>query len=482
VSGIVSVLVFGAGTDYALLLIARYREQLRVTASRRDAMRQALRLARPAIVASAGTVILALLTLLVAVQTSNRTLGLAAALGVLVAVVFGVVVLPAALVCLPRGIFWPFVPMVGSAEPSERGFWSRAARMVNRRPRLVLLGGVVVLTALCAGLFSATIGLSQTEQVRTKVESVAGQQALARHFPAGASQPVTVIAGTAFATAVLDATHSAVGVASVSQPERSTDGQLTKFDVELTGATGTPAADRSIQDLRTRLEAVSGADALVGGGPAADLDQREANRRDNAVVVPVILAVVLAVLIVLLRSLVAPVLLLLTVVASFAASLGAASVVLRGVFDVPGLGESVPLLSFLFLVALGVDYNIFLVSRAREETNRLRSTSDGMMRALAATGGVITSAGVLLAAVFAVLGVLPVIVLTQIGVIVGIGVLIDTLLVRTLIVPALAVITGEWFWWPAKPARRLDGRIDKPLMGRTSTTASSGVDLGSDRL
>ena len=457
VSGIVSVLVFGAGTDYALLLIARYREQLRHSPSRRDAMAQALRAARPAIVASAGTVILALLTLLAAVQTSNRTLGLAAASGVLVALVFGVVVLPAALVCVPRGIFWPFVPKVGSADPSERGFWSRVASGVNGRPWRVLVAGLIVLVAMSAGLLSTRIGLSQTEQFRTAVESVEGQEALARHFPAGASQPATVIARSASAPAVLEAARTTSGVASVSEPERSEDGQLVKVDVDLTAGTGTPAADQTIQDLRSRLAAVPAADALVGGGPATDLDQRDANLRDNQVIVPLILAVVLIVLIALLRSLVAPVLLLLTVVISFAASTGAATLVLRGVFDIPGLAESVPLLSFLFLVALGVDYNIFLVSRAREETASRGSTRDGMTRALAATGGVITSAGVLLAAVFTVLGVLPVIALTQIGVIVGIGVLVDTLLVRTVIVPALARIAGERFWWPATPARRVEG-------------------------
>jgi RND superfamily putative drug exporter len=455
VGGIVSVLVFGAGTDYALLLIARYREQLRQTPSRRDAMAQALRAARPAIVASAATVILALLTLLAAVQTSNRTLGLAAAFGVLVALVFGVVVLPAALVCVPRGIFWPFVPKVGSADPSERGVWSRVAKGVNRRPWRVLTAGVIVLAALSAGLLSTRVGLSQTEQFRTTVESVEGQEALARHFPAGASQPATVIASSAAVPAVLEAARTSSGVATVSEPERSADGQLVKIDIGLTAATGTPAADEAIRSLRSRLAAVPRADALVGGGPAADLDRRDANLRDNLVIVPLILAVVLIVLVALLRSLVAPVLLLLTVVISFAASVGAATMVLRGVFGIPGLAESVPLLSFLFLVALGVDYNIFLVSRARQERVSRGSTRDGMMRALAATGGVITSAGVLLAAVFAVLGVLPVIVLTQIGVIVGIGVLLDTLLVRTVIVPALALIVGERFWWPVRPTTHL---------------------------
>jgi RND superfamily putative drug exporter len=284
------------------------------------------------------------------------------------------------------------------------------------------------------------------------VESVEGQQALARHFPAGASQPVTVIARADSASALPATIADVDGVAAVAPGELSDDGLLTRVEVRLDAGSGTPRADQTVRDLRAALGDLTGADALVGGAPAADLDQRDANVRDNLVLVPLILGVVLIVLIVLLRSLVAPVLLLVTVIASFAASVGAATVVLRSVLDIPGLDASVPLLSFLFLVALGVDYNIFLVSRAREETATRGSTRGGITRALAATGGVITSAGILLAAVFAVLGVLPVIVLTQIGVIVGIGVLIDTLLVRTVVVPALALLLGERFWWPAKPA------------------------------
>jgi putative drug exporter of the RND superfamily len=452
VGGIVSVLVFGAGTDYALLLISRYREELRHTDSRRVAMTGALRGAAPAIVASAGTVVLALLTLLAASLTGNRTLGVACALGVLVALVFSIVVLPAALVGLPRAVFWPRIPRTGTPDPTESGLWARVAGGVGRRPRIVLGIAVAVLAVLATGLATVDIGLAQTDQFRTKAESVAGQETLARHFPAGASQPATVISATSAADAVAQAARRLDGVASVTPAERSDDGRLTRFQAALTSGTGTPEADRTVRQLRQALDGVPGAAALVGGAPAADLDQREANLRDDRVVVPLILAVVLLVLIALLRSLVAPILLLGTVVASYAASLGAASVALRGIFGLPGLDASVPLLSFLFLVALGVDYNIFLVTRARDETAARGSTRAGMIRALAATGGVITSAGVLLAAVFAVLGVLPVIVLTQIGVIVGIGVLLDTLLVRTILVPAIALLLGERFWWPSSPA------------------------------
>ncbi|GAA0742203.1 MMPL family transporter [Dactylosporangium roseum] len=452
VSGIVSVLVFGAGTDYALLLIARYREELRRTGSRRDAMADALRGAAPAIVASAATVILALLTLLAAVLTGNRTLGVSAAIGVAVALVFGLVVLPAALVSLPRGVFWPFVPKLGSDDPTTRGVWSRVARAVGRHPVRVLAGASLALAALTLGLLGTSVGLSQTEQFRTEVESVSGQEALARHFPAGASQPVTVVVAAGASERARTALPGVEGVAAVGEPERSDDGHLVKFRVELTDGSGTTAADDTVRRLRTTLAGVPG--ALVGGAPAADLDERDADVRDDTVVVPLVLLVVLVVLVVLLRSLVAPVLLLVTVVVSYTASLGAASVLLEHVLGIPALDAAVPLLSFLFLVALGVDYNIFLITRAREETAERGDTRAGVVRALAATGGVITSAGILLAAVFTVLGVLPVIVLTQIGVIVGIGVVLDTLLVRTVVVPAIALLLGERFWWPARPAAR----------------------------
>ncbi|WP_433062008.1 MMPL family transporter [Dactylosporangium sp. CS-033363] len=461
VSGIVSVLVFGAGTDYALLLIARYREELRRTESRREAMAIALRGAAPAVIGSATTVVLALLTLLFAVLTTNRTLGAAAALGVVVALAFGLIVLPAALVCLPRGVFWPFVPRVGSDDPAHAGFWSRVAGGVEKRPRVVLGVAVLLLAGLAAGLAGTKIGLSQTEQFRTEVESVTGAEALARHYPAGAAQPVTVIVDASAADQAVSAAKGVAGVAKVGEPERSDDGALVTFDVDLTSGSGTATADRTVQDLRAALKGTAG--ALVGGDPAADLDERDANLRDDYVVVPLVLAVVLLVLVLLLRSLVAPLLLLFTVVVSFAASLGAASLVLRYVLDIPALGTAVPLLAFLFLVALGVDYNIFLATRAREEAAHL-GTRKGMVRALATTGGVITSAGILLAAVFAVLGVLPVIVLTQIGVIVGIGVVLDTLIVRTIVVPALALLLGDRFWWPAtiKGRHEAEGRHEDP--------------------
>jgi RND superfamily putative drug exporter len=427
-------------------------------------MTSAWRAAAPAITASALTVMLALLTLLSAALTGNRTLGVAAAAGVLVALVFGLFVLPAALVGLPRGVFWPLIPRVDSHDPAETGWWARVAGGVGRRPAAVLALAVIVLGVLATGLTRTDIGLSQTEQFRTEVESVTAQETLARHFPAGASQPVTVISNAGAVNAAAAAARQVEGVTAVLPPERSDDGTLSRFSVQLTDASGTPGADRTVDRLRAVLGDLPGADALVGGAPAADLDERATQLRDVRVVVPLILAVVLIVLIVLLRSLVAPLLLLITVVISYAASLGAATVVLRTAFDLPGLDAGVPLLSFLFLVALGVDYNIFLVTRARDEAAARGDSASGMLRALAATGGVITSAGILLAAVFTVLGVLPVIVLTQLGVIVGIGVVLDTLLVRTIVVPALALLLGARFWWPARPAHRRDGDMSDGLL------------------
>ncbi|GHJ52974.1 hypothetical protein Nm8I071_22810 [Nonomuraea sp. TT08I-71] len=299
--------------------------------------------------------------------TSNRTLGIAAALGVAVALFFGLAVLPAVLASLPRGVFWPFVPKVGSASPSDTGVWARVAKGVGHRPAGVLAIAILVLGALTVGLLSTSVGVSQTEQLRTKVKSFTAQEALARHFPAGSAQPVTVISTTSTADAVAAASQAVTGVASVGQPERSDDGQLTQLSVQLNAGPGTPEADRTVQRLRTALSAVPNAYALVGGVPAADLDQRDANARDNTVIVPFVLAVVLLVLVLLPRSLLAPLLLLLTVIASYAASLGAATPILVHLLDIPALDAGVPLLSFLFLVALGVDYNIFLVTRAGEE-------------------------------------------------------------------------------------------------------------------
>jgi RND superfamily putative drug exporter len=451
ISGIQSVLVFGAGTNYALLLISRYREELRRRPDRHDAMRAAVRSAGPTIAASGGTVALSLLTLLLGELAGNRALGVACAIGVVIAILAAVLWLPAALVVFGRGLFWPFVPRATEEQEDavERGVWARIGRWVGRRPRTIAAVAVLAILALGSGLAGFRFGLSQTEQLLGNPESVQAQALLDRSFSAGTAAQTVVLAPDAEVDRVTAIAKDTEGVASV-RPGGSADGR-TELDLQLDGAPASAAAFATVEDLRAAFRDEGGAVArtLVGGSDATAYDQQQAQRRDQLVVVPAILAVVFVILALLLRSLVAPVLLLVTVLATFLASLGLGNLLFQQVFGFPGFDVQVPLFAFLFLVALGVDYNIFLTARAREERVR-HGTRDGIVVALGATGGVITSAGILLAAVFVVLGVLPVVALAQIGTLVCIGVLLDTLVVRTLLVPALVLITGDGFWWPSR--------------------------------
>ncbi|MET8094276.1 efflux RND transporter permease subunit [Micromonospora sp. NPDC005220] len=461
VTGIASVLVFGAATDYALLLIARYREELRREEDRFAAMRAALRRTAEPILASGGTVVLGVLTLLLSEQETNRALAVACATGVVFAMLSALFVLPAVLVLFGRGLFWPFVPRVGGPVREGR-LWGRLGAAVQRRPVVVATLATVLLGGLALGGLGIRTGLSETEQFRAEPEAVTGAQTLARAFPAGSTQPVAVITTPAAVRAVTDAATAVPGVASARPGDAGA--AVAQVDVILDAEPGTTASDRTIEALRAAVAAVpgsappaaAGADApsgaIVGGSVAATYDSDEANDRDLRLILPIILLLVGAVLVLLLRGLLAPLLLVLTVIASFFASLGAAWLLFDHVLGFPALDSGVLLLAFVFLVALGVDYNIFLVTRAREDA-RSAGTRAGMLSALRVTGGVITSAGVLLAAVFAVLGVLPLITLTQIGIIVCIGVLLDTLLVRTVLVPALAFLLGDRFWWPGRIAR-----------------------------
>lgn len=495
ISGILSVLVFGAGTNYALLLVARYREELLVRPDRHEAMRTAVRSAGPAIAASGGTVALSLATLLLAELSGNRALGAACAIGVVVAIAFALVVLPAALVVCGRGLFWPFVPRASSASVDgpaaastdganagstaastdgtgagharpRRGFWERLGRGVQRRPGRVAVAAVAGLGVLCLGLGGYAVGLSQTDQLLGDPDSVTAQRIVDDSFSAGLTSQTIVLAPTAAADDVVRVVDGVDGVASATAGEQA-DG-MTRVDVRLDAEPESDEASATVQDLRDALHDDGGAvaDALVGGTDATAFDERTAASHDLGLIAPVILAIVFAILAVLLRSLVAPVLLIASVLATFAASLGAATWLFTHLLGFPALDTSVTLYAFLFLVALGVDYNIFLTTRAKEE--RLRhGTREGMVRALSSTGGVITSAGVLLAAVFAVLGVLPVVALTQVGVIVCIGVLLDTLVVRTVLVPALVFLTGEAFWWPS---RRGSSRVPGSTPERLTTS------------
>jgi RND superfamily putative drug exporter len=448
VTGILSVLVFGAGTNYALLLIARYRDELRLIEDRREAMAKALRGAGPAIIASGSTVVLSLLTLVFAQLTGNRALGIACATGIVIAMIFALFVLPAALVLFGRGLFWPYVPRYGTEGSTEKGVWHRLGMLVAKRPVIVAIAGAAVLAGLAfGGVPNIQTGLDQSERFRSVPEAVVGQEILAEAFSAGSGSPAIVIANASHVERVADAVSRLDGIDSVRIGE--SNDEISEISVTLNAAAETPEAFALIDDMRAEVHAIDGADAIVGGLDAQALDVDRAQVADQDLVIPLILGLVLLVLILLLRAIVAPVLLLLTVVASFFASLGASWLLFQSVFGFPAIDTNVILFSFLFLVALGVDYNIFLVTRAREEA-AIHGTRVGMIRALSSTGGVITSAGILLAAVFAVLGVLPLITLTQIGIIVCIGVLLDTLLVRTVIVPSLAFIAGEKFWWPGR--------------------------------
>ncbi|WP_336082834.1 MMPL family transporter [Nocardia sp. SSK8] len=449
-AGITSVLVFGAGTNYALLLVSRYRDELHRHTDHRLALRAAVRHAAPAIVASNVTVVLALLTLLLALLPNTRSLGAFAAAGLVVALIFVLTALPPALALCGRRVFWPFVPVADGVDPAEHGIWAAVATRVVHRPAVVAGAAGAVLLILATGLAATDIGLSRTEQFRVEAESVDGLRTLAAHFPSGAADPAVVIATSATTAAIQTELDGVDGISRATVTGTSEAG-TTRWSVVLDAEPGSAAAFATIERIRDAVGTVPGADALVGGSDAEALDIRDAARRDQALVIPLILAVVLVVLLVLLRAAPAALLLVGVTVLSALAALGAGSWVSGAVFGFPALDTNVPLFGFLFLVALGVDYTIFLVTRAREEADT-RGTTRGMVRAVASTGAVITSAGVVLAAVFCVLGVLPLITLTQLGIVVGIGILLDTFVVRTLVVPALFALLGDKVWWPVRTA------------------------------
>ncbi|MER7559852.1 MMPL family transporter [Nocardioides sp. NPDC126508] len=447
-SGITSVLVFGAGTNYALLLVSRYREELRRHARHRDALAAAVRGSAEAIVASNLTVVLALLVLVLSVAPNSRSLGVSAAIGLLVALLFALFALPAALSLFGRGLFWPFVPRDGDDERSRDGVWFRIARVVVSRPGVVLAVAAVILGVLASGLFGVKVGLSQTDQFRVQAESVDGLETLSKHFPPGSSDPVTIVVPADEADAVLAQVNRIDGVDSARPSGES--GDLAKITATLEAAPATPESLGTIETMRSEL---AGSGALVGGSVAKDLDSRDGAERDLRVIVPLILLVVLLVLFVVLRAIVTPLVLVTISVIATLAALGLGAWMSTHVFGFPALDVSTPIYAFLFLVALGIDYTVFLVLRAREEAAE-HDTVDAMVMAVGLTGGVITSAGIVLASVFAVLGVLPLITLTQVGLIVGLGILLDTFLVRTVVVPAVFALVGDRIWWPAAIGRR----------------------------
>ena len=450
-AGITSVLVFGAGTNYALLLISRYRQELRHDFDHREALSRAVRKAGPAIVASNATVVLALLTLLFASTPSTRSLGALAACGLVVAAISALIVLPPLLGLCGRRLFWPFIPQPDGPDSINSGPWHRVAEGVARRPVVTATVAVVALAALATGLLGTRIGLTQTEQFRVKADSVCGYDVVAEHFPAGLTNPTVVIAPTGQAPEVQRAIGSTPGVVSASEAGPPTSG-LTRWSVVIDASPSSDQSFKTIAALRHSTKSAS-TGALVGGPDAQALDVRDAAAHDRLMLIPAILAVILVVLYVLLRSALAPPTLLAATILGALAALGLGGWASMHVFGFPALDNSTPLFAFLFLAALGVDYTIFLVTRAREEAAR-HGARDGMVRAVSATGGVITSAGIVLAAVFCVLGVLPLIVLTQLGIIVGLGILLDTFVVRTLVIPALFTVIGDRIWWPSDPTTK----------------------------
>jgi RND superfamily putative drug exporter len=450
--GILLVLVFGAGTDYALLLTARYREELHRVDDTYEAMRVALRQAGPAIVASAGTVIAALLCLSLASVNSTAGLGPIGAMGVAVAAAAMLTLLPALLLLGGRRAFWPFVPRAGSERPATSGFWGRLGRRIDARRRVAWIGTTLALAVLALGTLGLDDNLTTANLFRGSVESVEGQHLLEQSFPAGESAPaVVLVTDPQKVDAVQAAARAADGVSRVGPPESG--GAGTRFPVILARDPFGEGGFASIEPLRRDLRAVAGSAVLVGGPTAEEADLRSAVKRDTLLLIPLVLAVVAGILVLLLRSLAAPVLLIATVLLSFAAALGGSLILFDLFADFPGEDPSYPLFAFIFLVALGVDYNIFLMARVREEA-LTAPTRDAMLRGLAVTGGVITSAGIVLAGTFSVLAVLPLVALTQIGVTVAFGVLLDTFVVRSILVPALTFELGARVWWPSALWRR----------------------------
>jgi RND superfamily putative drug exporter len=460
-SAILSVLVLGAGTDYALLLVSRYREELRRHEDKHEAMALAMRTAGPAIVASGLTVMAALLCLTLAEVDGTAGLGPIGAMGIFVAMISMLTLLPAMLVILGRRIFWHpkifggtnGIPRYGDLHHEEsEGFWRRVGERVARRPRVIgaLFASVLVVMAL--GGLKLDTGLTQGDAYRGTVESVQGQELLAQSFPAGSNAPTDVfVPDRADIETVQAALRDAPGVATVAEEvQQGPNGVL--VSVVLEAEPYSEAAFNTIPELRRVVKAAAGDEVLVGGPSAIEYDVRQSASRDTTLIIPIALLVVFVILVALLRALVAPVILIATVILSFAASLGFSIALFDWVFGFAGIDPSMPLYAFVFLVALGVDYNIFLMARVREETMR-HGTREGMLRGLAVTGGVITSAGIVLAGTFSVFLLLPLVFLIEIGFIIAFGILLDTFLVRSVLVPALVLDHGPRVWWPSRLAK-----------------------------
>jgi len=483
--GILFILVIGAATDYSLLYVARYREELRVRRDKWAASMRAIRGSFEPILASGGTVIAGLLCLLLSDLKSNSTLGPVASIGIVFAMLSALTLLPAILYAFGRAAFWPrrprYEPDVVAAEGGihTTGLWARVGGLIRRSPRAIWIVTVLVLLAGAAGVTQLHAqGVPQSDLVLGASEARDGQRALGDHFPGGSGSPVLVLTAEAGLQSVAELLLADTGVESVSvlsadspagsapvteegiaapgppgtpRPEPTVVGGEVMLQATLADAADSEAAEATVRGLRAAI-ADDGTETLIGGVTATAIDTNDASIHDLTLIIPIVLAVILVILMLLLRSILAPVLLILTTVISFGTALGVSALVFNGVFDFPGADPAVPLFGFVFLVALGIDYNIFLATRVREES-RLHGTREGVIRGLAVTGGVITSAGLVLAATFAALSVIPILFLVQIAFIVAFGVLLDTFLVRTLLVPALMYDIGRAVWWPSKLGR-----------------------------
>lgn len=464
---ILSILVIGAGTDYALLLVARYREELRRHEDRHEAMAFALHRAAPAIFASAATVAVGMLCLSFADLNSTAGLGPVLAIGVVVTMLVMTTLLPALLVICGRWVFWPKRPAFRSAEPTANGLWARVGRAISHRPRRVWLTTTGLLLLACLGLFRLDASGLSTEDTYTKeFDSIKGQKLLTEHGLADNSNTIQVVTDADRADAVA---ASLKGIDALGSPGevQPVSGDRVWFEATVNADISSTTAADVVEASREAVHAVDGADAIVGGGAAFYLDTKIASERDSKVIMPLVLGVVLLILIGLLRALVAPLILIATVVLSFGAALGISALLFEYVFGFAGSDPGFPLFAFVFLVALGIDYNIFLMTRVREETATY-GTRKGSLIGLASTGGVITSAGIVLAATFLVLGSLPLVFLAELGVAVALGVMLDTLVVRSVLVTALNLDLGGKIWWPSK----LDS-ADTPL---TETEAEAPLE------
>jgi RND superfamily putative drug exporter len=461
--GILTVLVLGAGTDYALLLVARYREELRRHHDRHEAMAEALHRAGPAVIASATTVVLGMLCLLVADMNSTSGMGPVLATGVAVVLLAMISLLPALLVIMGRWIFWPVKPTEGSHEPTSTGWWAKVGWKISHRPRAVWVGTAGVLAALCLGTLGLNAnGLTAAEQFTGTPDSVKGDRVAAEHFPSDASNPVQIVANDSAADRVASTVSDVEGIdPDFVQPVGSAGGKT----MILAGLTDPALSDRAyatVDRVRDAVHAIPDADAVVGGTSAINWDSQQASQHDNKLVIPLVLALVLLILTVLLRAVVAPLLLIATVVLSFGAALGFSALVFQYVFDIDAADSSLPLFVFVFLVALGIDYNIFLMTRVREEAGR-EGSRRGALIGLAATGGVITSAGLVLAGTFGTLATLPVTFTLELGFAVAFGVLLDTMVVRSILVTALNLDLGRRMWWPSHIATAAhDAQFEEP--------------------